>query len=450
MRRSAVAPAGRPAPAATKVESEVAHLMRRAGFGATRTEYAAAGKKGLAATLGRLIDYDQQPDTFEPPPAEAIPNAPSGQVNALTVWWLNLMLTTNRPLQEKMTLFWHGHFATAVQKVRNPAYMYGQNQLFRQNALGRFDDLLSAVYKDPAMLIWLDGRRNTKAAPNENWGREVMELFTLGHGNYTEDDVHADSRAFTGWTIRPATGAAVFVPRLHDFGVKTLLGQTGTWDGEDAVRILAAHPATGPFLAGRLWRFFASDNPPSDAIKRIASVYYSSGHSIREMVRTLFTLPQFYSPAVRTGHIKSPTEFLVGGIRQLGLTNPDLTAAPRTLALLGQQLFNPPNVGGWPGGPTWINATTMLGRFNWASALTGDFRNLDELDTQAILQASGAHSMPDLATAIASMLGIEPSTDTKKALAAYAGKGSVDRLDVDTKIRGLVHLTLSSPEFQAT
>lgn len=429
--------------------SDVTHLLRRAGFGATPSEVAAAAKQGLDDTITSLVNYQQIPETLTPPPDTVTTLGRSRNVADLTVWWLNRMLTTGRPLQEKMTLFWHGHFATAIQKVLEPAYMYRQNQLFRDNALGRFDDLLSAVYKDPAMLIWLDGRRNTKAAPNENWGREVMELFTLGHGNYTEDDVHAMARAFTGWQL-DQNGNVIFNPRLHDDGVKTILGQTGNWNGDDAVRILAANSATGSFLASRFWHFFASDDPPTAVINRMAAAYYNSGHSIQAMVDVLFRAPQFYSAETKTGHIKSPTEFVITGLRQLGLTNVDLASVPRVLALLGQELFNPPNVGGWPAGANWINATTMLGRFNYASQLTGDFRRDSPLDTQSIVQLSGAATMNQLVAFITGMLGVQPGVGTAKALLDYAGSGDVVRPDIDFKVRGLVHLVLASPEYQVS
>lgn len=434
--------------------AQVTHLLRRAGFGAARDEILAAAKQGYQATVNLLVDYEQVPDTFTPPP-DSILNAGIGMMgladlNQLTAWWLNQMLTTSRPLQEKMTLFWHGHFATGIQKVRSTLYMYQQNQLFRQNALARFDDILGGVYKDPAMLIWLDGRQNTKFAPNENWGREVMELFTLGHGNYTEDDVHACSRAFTGWRIG-LDGQAAFVPRLHDDGMKTLLGQTGTWLPDDAVTILAAHYATGPFLAQKLWRFFASDQPPASAIGKLSRAYYSSDHDMREMVRALFSMPEFTAQQTRTGHIKSPTEFVVTAIGQLGLTDVDTTMLPAVLTNLGQQLFNPSNVGGWPGGPTWINAATMLGRFNFASWLSGDrVASGGGFDPEAILTASGAETMDQLVYFITDALGVSMTQATRGALMRYAGRGSVDNADVETKIRGLIHLVLVSPEFQVS
>ncbi len=198
----------RPKAAKTSFETtiqNVRHLFGRAGFGATPDQIMAAAHQGLNTTIQSLIDYQQTPDTLTPPDQSIVNDIKDFQIAPLAQWWLSQMIVTSRPLQEKMTLFWHGHFATANYKVHSPALMYRQNQTLRTNAMGRFDDLLTAVYKDPAMLIWLDGRLNVKAAPNENFGRESMELFTLGVGNYTEDDVHANSRAFTGWRLIPAT-----------------------------------------------------------------------------------------------------------------------------------------------------------------------------------------------------------------------------------------------------
>jgi len=446
-----------------KSEVDVGYLLRRAGFGAQPGQVQTAAAQGLGVAANQLVDYEQTPDNFTPPP-DAILMARKYDPSDLTVWWLNLMVTTTRPLEEKMTLYWHGHFATAIQKVGDTRFMYRQNQLFRDIALGRFDDLLMAVYKDPAMMIWLDGERNIKAAPNENYGREVMELFTLGIGNYTEDDVHAAARAFTGWRLDRQTGNVTFIPRLHDSSQKTFLGQTGNWDGDDASRILAAHPATGRFLATKLWKFFASDQPPQSAIQKLSDVYYSSDHMIREMVRTLFTIPEFYAAPTRTGHIKSPVEFVVGSITQLGLANVDLRVATRTLTLLGQQLFNPPNVGGWPAGSSWINAATMLGRFNFASYLTGDnaTRAKGPVDVAAMLAATDAgpgdainsatrsQIIGSLTGYVSDTLGISLTSATRKALLGYMRDAPVDTNGLEAKLRGMVHLALVSPEYQAS
>lgn len=446
--------------------ADISLLLRRAGFGDTPNAIQQAATAGLKNAINRLVDFESVDDNFTPPPNTVLTLQMQGSIaqdlQGLSTWWLGRMLQSSRSLQEKMTLFWHGHFATGIEKVRSTQLMYNQNQMFRQNAVGRFDDILLAVAKDPAMLIWLDGRRNVKAAPNENWGREMLELFSLGHGHYTEDDVHANSRAFTGWRLDP-NGQAVFVPRLHDDGSKTLLGQTGNWTADDAVRIVAAHPATGPFLASKLWTFFASDSSPAVAIQSLASVYYTSNHSIREMLRTLFTLPAFYTTKTRTGHIKSPAEFVITTYRQLGLTGVDLSKVPPLLTFLGQQLFNPPNVGGWHGGPGWINAGTMLGRFNFASALTGDVHTAASvLEPQAVIAASGigtsdihqstsaADAADALISSIADTLGLTLTTTTYRAMRSYLGPLSFTPAALEARVRGLVHLALISPEYQAS
>jgi uncharacterized protein (DUF1800 family) len=425
---------------------DVAHLLRRAGFGAPLDDVVAAARVGRTATALKLVAYEDVPESLPSPPASiAIPR--SRQSNDLAAWWLRYMMTTRRPLQEKLTLFWHGHFATAISKVASPALMYAQNGTLRANALGRFDDILTAVYKDPAMLIWLDGQRNVKGEPNENFGREVMELFTLGRGNYTEDDVHASARCFTGWRIG-VDGGAVFVPRLHDDGVKTLLGQTGNWTSDDAVRILCAHPATGRFLAAKLWRYFASEDPPAAAVDALAQTYVQSNHSIRAMITQLFTMPAFYSRSVRMSHIKSPVEFVVSAVRQLGISDPDVASFPLLLAELGQELFNPPNVGGWPGGSNWISPTTMLGRFNFAARLTGDAPNSSSaVDGDALVAASNANTAQGLMFFVANTLGLDLSAETSRALMTFLGSGSIDTMDA-ARARGLVHLALASPEYQ--
>jgi uncharacterized protein (DUF1800 family) len=455
-------------PGAEQVFYDVGHLLRRSGFGATLNEVTAASANGLAATVDRVVGYDQVQDNFTPPDMTYLMGKNSG-LEPLTVWWLQRMLTTTRPFQEKMTLFWHNHFATAYYKVRYPGFLYQQNQLFRTSALARFDDLLGAIYKDPAMLFWLDGYRNVKAAPNENFAREVMELFTTGRGtdsapNYTENDIHAGAKAFTGWRLNVDTGEVTFVPQQHDVTMKTFMGQTGNWGADDIIRILANHSATGGFLATKLWRFFGSESPPVSAVQAMASTYYSSNHNIGAMVRTMFTSPEFYSQDTRQSHIKNPTDFVVSALHHLGLTNVDLTSYPRLLSQMGQELFNPPNVGGWPGGASWINASTMLTRFNFASRLVGDAPGTKSLiDAAAIYAASQVDTVPELVDFVASTLGVGLSATTKSALLRYAGGGvpfsrflawvtqnpdQAPQADPLVTIRGLVHLTLISPEYQ--
>ncbi len=232
--------------------------------------------------------------------------------------------------------------------------------------------------------------------------------------------------------------------------MKTLLGQTGNWGSDDAVRILSSHPATGPFLAKKLWRFFASDQPSSAIIAKMASAYYSSNHSIQAMVQVMFSSSEFYSETTRVTHMKSPVDFLVTPIRQLGLTGIDLTTFPRTLTLLGQELFNPPTVGGWSGGTSWIDGGSMLTRFNAISRLVGDAPGgKPAFDVSTLLDASNAQSISDLVYFIADTLGIEPGAATEAALLQYAGDQPIDSdVDLVAKTAGLLHLMLVSPEYQ--
>ncbi|HEU0169101.1 MAG TPA: DUF1800 domain-containing protein, partial [Chloroflexota bacterium] len=251
----------------------VSHLLRRAGFGATPAELDQYTALGYEGAVDRLINYDQAPDNqpdFQQP-ADAT-KARQG-LGDLQLWWLNRMLTTQRPLQEKMALYWHGHFATGASKVGDTNYMYLQNQLFRQQALGNFGDLLLAVSKDPAMMRWLDNGTNRKGSPNENYAREVMELFTMGIGHYTEPDVKEGARALTGWVVRKDATQAELVPSRFDSGTKTYLGHTGNLGLTDIVNILASSPNTAVFVGRKLARFFISDSPDDGTANAIAGVY---------------------------------------------------------------------------------------------------------------------------------------------------------------------------------
>ncbi|MBV9359637.1 MAG: DUF1800 domain-containing protein, partial [Chloroflexi bacterium] len=237
---------------------KVAHLLRRAGFGYTRAELDQYTALGFDATLERLLSPEQVDDSATDqvaPPFALDPTDQSTrrQLEQAKLWWFNRMLTTRRPLREKMALFWHGHFATANSKVNNPPLMLQQIQLFRDNGMGSFETLLQQVTRDPAMLIWLDNRENRKAAPNENYAREVMELFTVGLGNYSEDDVHEGARAFTGYSLDRAF-TSIFRPAAHDDGQKTFLGQTGNFDANDVLGILVRQPATARFITTKLFR----------------------------------------------------------------------------------------------------------------------------------------------------------------------------------------------------
>jgi uncharacterized protein (DUF1800 family) len=276
------------------------------------------------------------------------------------------MLLARRPLVEKVALFWHGHFATGLQKV--PAVlMTGQIDLFRARGLGDFRTLLQSVTRDPAMLVWLDNRFNYAKHPNENYAREVMELFTLGLGNYSEDDVKNAARSFTGITL-DRSFQTVERPALHDAGVKTLLGRTGDFGADDAIAIIVSQPVHERFLCRKLLEFFVYSDPEPELIEALAAVYATSGYNVGRTLGTIFRSNVFYSPRAYRALPKSPIEFVVGALR--------FARAPQVpvdtlvwLARMGQVLLAPPNVKGWDGGPTWINTSTLLARFNYVNAL---------------------------------------------------------------------------------
>ena len=277
-------------------------------------------------------------------------------------WWFSEMARTPAPLAERMTLFWHNHFTSSLQKVRSPALMYRQNVLLRRHALGNFGELLHAASRDPAMLVYLDAASNRRGQPNENFAREVMELFTLGEGQFREDDIREAARAFTGWSIDPASGEYLFRPRIHDSGEKTVLGRKGNFRGEDVLDILLAQPATAQYVAARLWREFVSPQPDAAQLERVARVFRASGYDIRSALRALFMTEAFWSSANRGALIQSPVELVIGTLRQFDVGYGDPLPFVLLLRALGQDIFSPPNVKGWPGGEAWINSNTLLVR----------------------------------------------------------------------------------------
>jgi len=283
----------------------------------------------------------------------------------LRAWWMREMVSTPSPLTERMTLFWHGHFATSQQKVRAPQLMYRQNALLRREALGNFATLLHAVAKDPAMLVYLDNAGNRKQAPNENFAREVMELFTLGEGRYGEQDVKEAARAFTGWSLDRETGEFTFRRLWHDYGDKTVLGRSGPLDGDDVLDILLARPEAAEFIAGKLWREFVSRTPDPREVARWAAVFRESRYEVKPLMRAMLTSQSFWSADNRGALIKSPLDLVVGTLRTFDIRPVDFRPAVFTAAALGQNPFSPPNVKGWPGAEAWINSSTLLGRKQW-------------------------------------------------------------------------------------
>ncbi len=357
------------------------HLLNRTGFAANTPEINEFAQLTREAAVARLLSWTDRaavvpaPDwtraPYEPPPRLALMSDAErkdyqrrliSEGRDLKAWWMAEMLTTASPLTEKMVLFWHNHFTSSLRKVRMPLLMYRQHMTLRRYALGNFRELLQAVARDPAMLIYLDGVASRKGQPNENFARELMELFTLGEGRYSEQDVREAARAFTGWSLDRDTGEFLFRRAVHDDGMKTVLGVSGAHDGAAVLAILLARPETAEFIVAKLWREFVAAEPDMGEVRRIAGVFRSSGYDIRAVLRELLLSEAFYAPRNRGNLVKSPVDVVVGTLRQFRMAVADPLPYALTAGRLGQDLFAPPNVKGWPGGDTWINATTLLSR----------------------------------------------------------------------------------------
>jgi uncharacterized protein (DUF1800 family) len=335
-------------------------------------------------------------------------------------WWMREMIESPTPLVERMTLLWHGHFATSQQKVVSARAMWQQHRLLRGEALGNFRTLLHGIARDPAMLIYLDGARNRKEAPNENFAREVMELFTLGEatqgGGYTEQDIREAARAFTGWSLERETVSYRFRPALHDTGSKKLFGRTGDLDGDDVIDLLLQQPAAARFITTKLWKEFVSPQPDARELERIAGHFRSSDYDIAVVVRDLLLSDAFWTEANRGTLVKSPVELLVGTVRQFGLNIDDTGPLVQKCAQLGQNLLVPPNVKGWPGYTDWIDATTLIERKRFAEqVLRPAIMEGMAFDADKFLGAYGAHAdrEPDAGTQgrlVRAMLAVPPTT----------------------------------------
>ncbi len=365
---------------------EARHLLSRAGFGPTPAEIRALAQFDYPAAVDRLL-ATYRPTAATVPPgwvneglgalrqqqqaaakvtadgrAIAVQPPVQEQGRQLRNWWIEEMVATDQPLVERMVLFWHNHFTSSLNKTYYPGSLYWQNEMFRRNAFGNFAALLSAVARDPAMLLYLDGVRNVASQPNENFARELLELFTLGEGNYSEADIKAAARAFTGWTVDRETGQFAFREQAHDRGEKTFLGQTGRFGGDEIIAILLKHPRTAETIVEKLWREFVSLKPDTVAIKRLARSFRAGGYEIKPVLRELLVSAAFRDPANRAALIKSPVDLVIGTVRLLGLPVAEKTQLARMMQGLGQVLFNPPNVRGWAGGESWITAYTLLQR----------------------------------------------------------------------------------------
>jgi uncharacterized protein (DUF1800 family) len=366
------------------LRSNLAHLYRRAGFGATSAELDAAQQAGYAAAVAALVVPSSSSDpgvVATPAPSFTVPT-PLGETASaaerqnrnkqlaadaadLMLWWLDRMVMATNPFPEKMTFFWHGHFATAIQKVRSAALMLRQNELFRTHGLEAFDMLDLAVARDPAMMIWLDTAQDVAGHANENFARENMELFTLGYGNYSEDDVREAARCYTGWRYNRNTDAFTEVARLHDTGTKTVLGQTGNFDGTDVVRIITHTDASHRWICSRVWSRFAKAITFDPVVAELMAAY-APRLDLRALFTATFTSPLFSTTKGQL--VKQPVEYVVGALRALNL-RADNRKYLAVLKNLGQLPFDPPNVGGWPADDAWLTTAASFTRLQFATSV---------------------------------------------------------------------------------
>ena len=466
----------------------IAHLLRRAGFGATRDELEKFAAHGYEATVDQLLNPGEpraMPDDlirrYHVDQSDLRIQPSSGS------YWLYRMVTTSAPLLEKVALFWHRVFATGQSKLIQGTVMTGQIDMFRKYGLGSFRDLLVQLSRDPATILWLDNQDNHKGAINENYGREILELFSMGVGNYTEEDVKECSRAFTGWTIENPDYMSIKMRNNtarpygyiawqfdyreddHDDGEKTFLGETGRFNGEDVVDIICKQPTTARFMARHLYHFFVADEvpvpqwphvPPKDpeAIDILVDAYFESGYNIKSVLRTMFLSDFFMSDAAQFARIKSPAELVVGTLRLAGgfqWPTLDVYDATAACSYMGQTLLIPPSVEGWQGGEDWISTGAMVHRINFASDVIG---NTDRPGVREIINrikdASGGGAISptqliDLCLDLAGPLSV--SEQTRAGLIDHAEIGGnlhPDAAEADQQIASILQLVVSTREYQ--
>ncbi len=475
-----------------------AHLLNRAGFGGTPAEIERLAALGLERAVTHLVDYESIPDsTADPAWAKPDPNR-AERVRAarqagpeqrrriqreeqqqqrqhlleLRGWWLQRMAQGPRPFREKMTLFWHGHFATSAEKVRDAYLMWRQNELFRRLATGTWRQLLIEVAKDPAMLIWLDQAQSRREHPNENFAREVMELFALGEGHYTEKDVTEGARALTGWSYERLTQEFIERPNWHDTGEKVIFGCRGNFGGRDFLELMVAQTQAPRFITSKLWKFFAGSEPSEEVASALAGAFREAGDTFKPVLRALFLSEAFYEPSIIRNQVKSPVQWLVGSVRALERELPPPLVCFGLTRSLGQDLFAPPNVKGWDGGLSWITTNTLLARYNEAEALVeGDLGGMGSglaakprqdamfarrlqharvgaVDVQKLFtEEEREHKDALLAALERRLLQGKLKSQQEEVLRQYLN--SQPALD-DSAIRHAIRLLMSTPEYQLT
>jgi uncharacterized protein (DUF1800 family) len=416
-------------------QREATHLLWRTQFGASKEDIERVLAAGLEQTVERIVTPQPESQSFQRSDHLLRQIAQdTGSILDLKAWWINRMLHSANPLVERMSLFWHNHFATSNVKVRSVRHMAAQNDLIRGEALGSFSALLSGMARDVAMLIWLDGNANRKRHANENFAREVMELFALDVGHYSELDISEAARAFTGWHVRQ--DRYWFNRRQHDEGAKTVLGRTGNLDGDDVIALCLAQPACPRFLAHKLLHLFVTTEPSEEALSALASRIRRYDFHMAPVLRDLFASQLFFSQSARHALIKSPTDFVLGIFRSTG-SSANLQQITRHLARLGQDLFAPPTVKGWEGGRLWISSSSLLQRSNLVANLVANskMRFSDEPQRSEHL----VEHYTDL------LLARSIDAASTERLVRYVNE--VDRRQ-DARSRGLIHLIMTMPEYQ--
>jgi uncharacterized protein (DUF1800 family) len=441
---------------------KVGHVYRRAAFGANWSELQAGLKLGPQGLIDKLLKggepsaiYDGDTEKFL---SSAAKKFNTGQ--QASGWWLYRMLHGAHPLREKLTLFWHNHFATSNAKVQNAGYMVGQYELMHRHALGNFAELLQAISKDPAMMIWLDTVLSTKGSPNENYARELMELFSLGIGHYTEKDIREAARAFTGWEIR--NGAFFNNTAQFDATEKTVLGQKGKWKGEDIVRICLEQKAAPRFIVRKLYRFLISESQsPSNELVEPLATRFASNYDFGKLVETMLRSNLFFSEHAYRARIKAPVDYVLGMARALeskmGTQNAALNLTTR-LENLGQNVFHPPSVKGWDGGETWLNGQTLLARQNLALDMCRRPAGYREPATAFVLaQTHGKKSDEELAVFFLQLfLQGDVPEETRTRIFDYAKTAKTQKLPsywtkqdiAEHRVISLCHLVMTMPEYQ--
>ena len=482
-------------------QQQIRHLLRRFGLGASLSEVARYEKIGINRAIDDILDFDK-PDTGCPISPWEFVFQEDGRVlldpPRMAAWWAMRMLLTDRPSYERLTLFWHDHFAVSAGKVQSGLLMLNYLKTLRKNAAGDFRTLLDAVTKDPAMMRWLDADTNIRGKPNENYARELLELFTIGIGNYTERDVQETARALTGWSLRniykqgdqestkaqvlkaakdgPPLVTPTFSPRVHDNGTKTILGVTDRFDTEKTLDLLVDHPQTAQYVTTKLWEFYAYPNPEEQVRERLARSYFDSNRDIRAVLHTITQSEEFWSEKCLRTLVKSPVDFIIAFLRQLERSESILEqrgkdateTTPATAYIIGvgnalltlmdrqgMRLLYPPDVAGWDWGEGWISTTNMLERVRFADLLLGPARGIGTVESiRRSLRDSGQPINTETAVkVIAEKFDAEPTREQQKLLVdAMDAAGGIDAVvqegTTDTSLLPVVKLIFAMPEYQ--